>query len=101
MAIVFSFIKINSFPLGDEFFLILMHTFLLVRKCKKKDKLYWFYDELMIENYIKIKEVLNNSIELEHFLITGTKLQISKMDGYLLVIKGQIMMVRRKNDEHL
>lgn len=55
----------------------------------------------MIENYIKIKEVLNNSIELEHFLITGTKLQISKMDGYLLVIKGQIMMVRRKNDEHL
>lgn len=68
---------------------------------QKKDKLYWFYDELMIENYIKIKEVLNNSIELEHFLITGTKLQISKMDGYLLVIKGQIMMVRRKNDEHL
>lgn len=63
---------------------------------QKKDKLYWFYDELMIENYIKIKEVLNNSIELEHFLITGTKLQISKMDGYLLVIKGQIMMVRRK-----
>ena len=68
---------------------------------QKKDKLYWFYDELMIENYIKIKEVLNNSIELEHFLITGTKLQISKRDGYLLVIKGQIMMVRRKNDEHL
>lgn len=58
-------------------------------------------DELIIENYEKLKEVLDDQIELEHFLISGSKLQISKMDGYLIVIKGKIIEIRRKNDEYL
>ena len=68
---------------------------------QKRDKLYWISDELIIENYEKLKEVLDDQIELEHFLISGSKLQISKMDGYLIVIKGKIIEIRRKNDEYL
>lgn len=68
---------------------------------QKRDKLYWMSGELIIENYEKLKEVLDDQIELEHFLISGSKLQISKMDGYLIVIKGKIIEIRRKNDEHL
>ena len=67
----------------------------------KKDMLYWLNDELLIENYQKIYEVLDDKIELEHFLIGGNRLQINQMDGYLIRIKGQILMIRRKNDEHL
>lgn len=55
----------------------------------------------MIENFIKLKNVSEVSIELEHFLITGTNLQIRKMDGYLIVINGQIKEIRRNEDEHL
>lgn len=77
-------------------------TYILIgEKMHKKDKLYWLNDELLIENYQKIYEVLDDKIELEHFLIGGNRLQINQMDGYLIRIKGQILMIRRKNDEHL
>lgn len=64
-------------------------------------KILYLDNHLYIEKYKKILGVSDSLIHLEGFIITGKNLKIIQMDKYLLEIEGEIIEIRRENNEHL
>ncbi len=50
-----------------------------------------------VEKYEQIISISNNKIVLKNYQIIGYKLKIDKLDGYLIVVSGNIKQIKMED----
>lgn len=64
----------------------------------KDVKISYCNNRIVIENYNSIKQLLNNLIIVDEYIIEGNDLMIKKMDEYYIIIIGNVVNIKIRSD---
>ena len=69
----------------------------------KANRLIYYDDFIIIENYDKIMSISNGKIKTSKYEIIGDELVVKKFDGFILEIRGNVesILIGGNNDESL